>query len=81
MVSDRFVVGLLFLSGWSSAGHGIFEFVIEVLCFCVVGRVEGLFPVCLVSVYRVLVPVAFLLSPLLLCVFAVFFAGRSISRV
>ena len=56
VVRDRVVVGLIFLCGSNTAGHGMFGFVVEVLCCCAVGRrvgvgrVEGLFQVCLVSV-------------------------------
>ena len=51
-----------------TARQNIFEFVVEVLGFCVVGRrvgvdrVEGLILVCLVNVYRVLVPVEFVVT-------------------
>ena len=54
VVRDCVVVGLIFLCGSSTAGHGMFGFVVEVLCCCVVdrrvgaGRVEGLFLVCTV---------------------------------
>ena len=50
VVRDRLVVGLRLLCGRSTAGHDNFEFVVEVLRGCVVGRrvgvgiVEGLFP-------------------------------------
>ena len=75
VVRDCIVVGLLFLCGCSTARHNIFEFVIEALCCCVVGRrVEGLFMVCTVSVCNVCSSQLSLLSPLLLS----FFAGRSI---
>ena len=60
-----------------------FEFVVEVLsCFVAgrrvrIGRVEGLFVVCWVGLYRVLVPVEFVVTASAL-IFAVFLAGLSI---
>ena len=63
VVRDRVVVGLLILRGCITARHEIFEFVVEVLCCWVagrrvgVGRVEGWFLVCRVSMYRVLVSI------------------------
>ena len=75
--------GLLFLCGCSTAGHDIFEFVVEVSCCCVggrrvgLGRIEGLFLVCLVSVHRALVPFEFVVTASDLFL-AAFLAGRSI---
>ena len=75
VVRVRVIVELLFLRGCGTAGHHIFAFVVEVLCCRVVGRrvgvgrVEGLFLVCLVSVYCVFVPLEFVAtaSALLFC--------------
>ena len=51
VVRDCVVLGLLFLCGRSAARHNIFEFVVDVLCCCVVvgvllgaGRSENLVP-------------------------------------
>ena len=68
VVRDRVVVRLLFLCGCSSTRHNNVEVVGEGICYCVivrrgdVVRTEGLFFLCLVSVYRLLVPVEFVVT-------------------
>ena len=68
IVRGKVVVRLLFFCGWSTTHRNIVDVVVEVICYCVVVRrgdvvrTEGLFFVCLVSVYRLLVPVEFVVT-------------------